>query len=150
MTAKQNLGLQAPDGSSYVTLTDGAGNLITEGSIAGATSLSASSGNVAASAATATLTGAANVTTYISGFQVTGGGATAASVIDVTVTGLLGGTATYNIPVPAGATLGINPLIVTFYPPIPASAANTNIVVSAASFGAGNAKATVNAQGFRR
>lgn len=27
MTAKQNLGLQAPDGSTYVTLTDGAGNL---------------------------------------------------------------------------------------------------------------------------
>lgn len=29
MTAKQNVGLHAPDGSLYITLTDGAGNLVT-------------------------------------------------------------------------------------------------------------------------
>ena len=115
----------------------------------GATALSASSGSVAAAAATATLTGAASVTTYLTGFVVTGGGATAASIIAVTVTNTSGGTLTYLVPVPAGATAGITPLVVNFSTPIKANAANTNIVVSAASFGAGNTAACVSAQGYR-
>lgn len=151
MVAKQFSGNMAPDGSQYVTLTDGAGNIQSPsaGIVAGSTPLSASSGNVAAATATATLAGAASVTTYISGFQITGAGATAASVVSATVTGLLGGTATYTLAIPAGVTTGIQPLTVNFYPPLPASAANTSIVVSVPSFGAGNTNATVTAQGYR-
>lgn len=152
MPVKQNTsGNSAPDGSQYVTITDGAGNLVSPsgGTVVGSTSLSASSGNVAAASAVATLAGAANQTTYISGFQVTGAGATGASVISVTVAGLLGGTATYTMAIPAGVSATVQPLVVSFYPPLPASAANTSIVVTAPSFGAGNTNATVNAQGYR-
>lgn len=114
----------------------------------GAAGLTGQSGSVANASAVATLVSAAARRAYISGFQVTGGGATAASLILVTVTGTIGGTLTYVIAVPAGVTLGIVPLIVNFPSPIPASADNTNIVVTAAAFGAGNTSAAVNANGF--
>lgn len=104
----------------------------------------------AASAANTTLAAAAAKTTYITGFQITGGGATAASVINVTVTGTITGTMNYNIPVPAGATLGITPLVVSFPVPVPASAVNTAIVVNVPSFGAGNTASAVSAQGFQQ
>lgn len=104
----------------------------------------------AASAANATLAGAAGKTTYITGFQVTGGGATGASVIAVTVTGTISGTLNYRIVVPAGATASITPLIVTFPAPIPASGTNTAIVVNVPSFGAGNTDAATSVQGFQQ
>jgi hypothetical protein len=116
---------------------------------AGATPLSISSGNVAAAVASATLAAAAGVTTYITGFEMTGAGATAASVVSLTVAGLLGGTCTYSVPVPAGAAVGITPLLVNFIRPLPASAVNTAIVVSCPSLGAGNTNAAVSAHGFR-
>lgn len=157
MAVKQIAGsLQAPDGSHYVTLTDGAGNLGgTAGGSAfsvpptGTTALHSSSGNVAAAAATATLAGAAGVTTYISGLQFTSSGATAASVVTGTVTGLLGGTMSFTVPVIAGATLANQPIVIEFYPPLPASAANTSIVASVPSLGAGNTNATISAWGYR-
>jgi hypothetical protein len=152
MATKQNTNLQAPDGSYYVTTTDGAGNLSGIGAglnPAGATVVTSSSGNVAASAATATLAGTAGKTTYISGFYFTGGGATGASVVNGTITGLLGGTATFNIPVPAGATAGVVPLYIDYNPPLPASAVNTSIVVSVPSLGAGNTNAAVSAWGYQ-
>lgn len=108
-----------------------------------------SSGDVAAAAAVATLAAAAGKTTYITGFSVTGGGATGASVVQVVVSGLLGGSQTYNVPVPAGVTLGIVPLKVDFETPLPASAANTAIVVTCPSLGAGNAHAAANAWGYQ-
>ena len=111
--------------------------------------ITASSGNVAAATATATLSAAAGLTTYITGFSITGAGATAAGVIVATVTGCLGGTMSYIIAVPAGAAVGITPLILDFPVPIPASAVNTAIVVSVPSFGAGNTNACVNARGFQ-
>lgn len=110
--------------------------------------ITASSGNVAASAATATLTSAAGRLAYINGFAVTGAGATAASVIAVTVTGCIGGTMTFNMAIPAGVTTAVTPLIVNFPSPVAATGYNTNIVVSAASFGAGNTNAAVVAYGI--
>lgn len=110
--------------------------------------ISNSSGNVAASAATATLTSASGRTVYITGFTVTGAGATAASVIAVTVTGVIGGTQTYNLAVPAGATVAVPQMTVNFPLPLAASSTNVNIVVSAASFGAGNTNAAVVAYGY--
>lgn len=115
----------------------------------GATPITASSGNVANATATATLTAAAGVTTYISGFQITGGGATAAALVAATVVGIVGGTATYTYGVVAGAVLANPVLQVTFTPPVPASAVNTAIIVSVPAFGAGNTNATVTAQGYR-
>lgn len=110
----------------------------------------ASSGNVAAGVATATLpAGGANVMTYLSGFEFTGAGATAGSIVALTVTGVIGGTMTYNIPVPTGATVSIPPLVVEFNPPLQASALNTAISVSVGSLGAGNTNSAVCAHGYQ-
>ena len=102
----------------------------------------------AAGAITATLAAAAGVTTYITGFAVTGAGATGASIIEVTITGLAT-TLRYKIVVPAGATTTVQPLVVQFTRPVPASAANTAVVVNVPSFGAGNTASAVAATGFR-
>lgn len=114
----------------------------------GSTAVHSASANGAATAVTATLAAVAGKTNYLSGFRVTGGGATAASLVEVTVTGLLGGTATYILGVVAGATAANQPLNMCFDPPIPASAANVAIVVTVPSLGAGNTKSTVSAHGF--
>ena len=118
--------------------------------VAGSTPLNASSGNVAAAVATATLAGAAGVTTYLTGFEVTGAGATAGIAVTVTVTGTLGGTMSYTYTAATGATVANQPLIVEFSPAIPASAVNTSIVVSCPSLGAGNTNNTVVAHGYRK
>jgi hypothetical protein len=115
---------------------------------AAATPLNVSSGNVAAAVATVTLAALAAKTTFLSQLDFTGGGATAAALITGTITGLLGGTRSFTIGVPAGATLGITPLALNFIPPLQGSAVNTAIVVSVPSLGAGNTNATLNAQGF--
>lgn len=112
--------------------------------------ITATSGNVAAATATATLAGTAGKTTYISGLQITGAGATAGSVITCTVTGLVGSiTKSLTLVVPTGATLGIVPMFVNFPKPIPASAVAGNIVASCPSFGTGNTNAVVNADGYQ-
>jgi hypothetical protein len=102
----------------------------------------------AAAANNQTLAGAANKMTYITGFSITGNGATGQSTIAVTVTGITN-TLTYYINVPAGATLAITPLMVRFDPPIPSTAVNTAIVVSVPSFGTGNLQCSANAHGFQ-
>jgi hypothetical protein len=114
-----------------------------------ATPLVADSGIVANAAAVATLTGAASVTTYITGFQITAAGATAAAKAEVTIAGILGGTISYVFTAPAGVDAAAQPLIVTFPAPLPASAANTSIVVTLPDLGAGNTHAAVVAHGFR-
>lgn len=113
-----------------------------------------SSGDVAAATATATLPAASGVTTYIEGFDLTGGGATGAGVIVGTITGLQTqtGTLTFDVAIAAGATAPMNAqggLFVRFPTPIPASAPNTAIVVSFPTFGAGNLHACVTAYGFQ-
>lgn len=99
---------------------------------------------VAASANNQTLAAAVGRRTYISGFSLTGGGAT----LSVTVTGLAN-TLNYSVAVPAGASVGITPLHLRFHPPLPASADNTPIVVNVPSFGAGNTNASASAWGFQ-
>lgn len=155
--AIKSSGFQAPDGSNYVTQTDGAGNTVTSASAAvgyptaaasTATVLNSSSGNVAAASAVATLAGSVSKTTYISGVLVTGAGATAGSVVSGTITGLLGGTQTFTVPVATGVTIGNTPIFIDYNPPLPASAANTSIVVTVPSLGAGNTNSTVSAWGY--
>lgn len=103
---------------------------------------------VAAAANNQTLAGVAGKTTYISGFHVDGLGATGASTITVTITGI-GTTLSYTLSIPAGATVAITRLVVEFARPIPASAPNTAIVVNVPSFGAGNTVAQAGAHGFQ-
>ena len=113
------------------------------------TPLAASSGNVAAATATATLGAVANQTTYITGFEVTGSGATAGLPVTCTVTGILGGTLSYTYSAAAGVLVANVPLIVEYSTPIPASAVNVSIVVSCPTLGTGNTNNTVTAHGFQ-
>jgi len=115
----------------------------------GALSLTSSSGNVAAATATATFAAPANGTNYMTGFIITGAGATAASVVVATITGLIGGTMSFVVTVPAGATTAITPLAVTFPIPVAAAAPLTAITLTLPSLGAGNTNAAVTMTGFR-
>jgi hypothetical protein len=115
---------------------------------ANTTPLIAGSGNVANASAAATLTGISTTTVYIAGFEVTGSGATAGLPVTVTVAGLLGGTRSYTYSFAAGVLVGNTPLIVTFDPPLPASAINTAIVVTCPASGSGGTNNTVVAHGF--
>jgi hypothetical protein len=106
---------------------------------------------VAANAqATATLAAAANKTTYITNLQIFATGATAAGAVNVTITGLLGGTMTIPFDVPAGVNVRATPIILDFATPLPGSAVNTAIVVTLPALGSGNTRATVNAQGVQQ
>jgi hypothetical protein len=116
---------------------------------AGSTPLQSSSGNVANAAAVAPLAAAAGKTNFLCGFEVTGGGATAAAIVQVTVTGLLSGTATYLVGVVAGATAPNAPLMVKFNPPLQAATTNTAIVVTVPALGAGNTNSAVVAHGYQ-
>lgn len=106
------------------------------------------SNTAAAGAATATAAAVANSRNVIQGFIVTGGGATSASIIDVTVTGVPT-TLKFKLVIPAGATVAIVPLMIDFGDGLAASADNTAIVVSVPSFGTGNTAAAVAAWGYR-
>jgi len=112
--------------------------------------ISASSGNVAAATATATLPAVANRVTYICGFAATGGGATASAVVNLTITGPANGTMTYTYGAVTGATTPNPPLVVNFTPCVSASAPNTTIVVSMPTLGAGNTNAAIDAWGEQR
>jgi hypothetical protein len=69
--------------------------------------------------------------------------------VSFTITGLLGGTYTGTYVCNAGATATCPVINVSFVPPLPASAANTAIVLSLPALGAGNTNTTVSAQGFQ-
>ncbi len=116
---------------------------------AGATPITAASGNVANAAAVATLAAAAGKTTYITGFTCTGSGATAGLPVSVTVVGTISGTLTYTVAAAAGALVENTPLDVQYSIPIPGSATNTAIVVTMPALGAGNTNATVVAHGYQ-
>lgn len=109
------------------------------------------SGLAANSAATATLVaGGAGKRTWVSKIVVTGGGATAAGLVSLAVSGLTGGTRTYTLGVPAGVTVGVTPFVLDFGDGFPASADNTAIVATLDAFGAGNTAARVNMFGYVR
>lgn len=112
------------------------------------TPLVAASGNVANASAAATLTPLSTDTAYISGFEVTGSGATTGLPVTVTVAGILGGTLSYTYTFVAGVLVPNSPLVVEFNPPLPASAVNTPIVVTCPASGAGGTHNTVVAHGY--
>lgn len=111
--------------------------------------VSASSGNVAAATATATLPGTQNRVTYICGFTVTGLGATAGVSVTATITNL-NNSFSQDIGVPAGVTVPLTPHTILTGPPcLPSSAPNQSIIVSVPSFGSGNTNASVTAWGYQ-
>lgn len=112
--------------------------------------ITASSGNVAAATATATLAAATGKVTSICGFAITSAGSTGAAIVSPTVTGVITGTMTFTYATVAGVTLGNQPLIVPFTPCVSANAPNTAIVVSMPTLGTGNTNATVSAWGYQR
>lgn len=123
---------------------------------ANANPLVASSGTVANLQAVATLPAAAGKTTYIAGFEITGGGATSGTTISPQVSNINGvgsagaaGTLVYSLTIPTPNTVGITPLIVQFNPPLPATPQNTAISVTLPAFGSGNTSAAVVAHGFQ-
>lgn len=146
--------VRGSDGSAriadLVAIVNADGSDPTLGYPSGSTPLVAGSGNVANASAVATLTGAALTTVYISGFEVSGSGATAGLPVIVTVAGLLGGTRSYIYTFEAGVLVGNKPLVVQFAPPLPASAVNTAIVVTCPASGAGGTNNAVVAHGFHR
>lgn len=143
--------LAAAGGLTYLK-TDAAGNLLVSSDAApnDITPVTGSSGNVAAANAVATLAAASGKTTYISGLLLSYSGATAAGNAVCTVSGLLGGSMTFNVPVPIGASVPGAPISLKFDPPLPASAVNTAIVVTVPSLGAGNTFSSAAAWGFRQ
>jgi hypothetical protein len=144
-----SLGQKAMAASVPVTVASDQGPLtVNVAPAAGVTYESASSGNQANAAATASLAGAVGKSTWVTGFEITAGGATAASLVVATLTGVLGGTQSYVFAVPAGATVGATPLVVEFNPPLPSSAANTAITLTLPALGAGNTNAIVNIHGY--
>jgi hypothetical protein len=114
----------------------------------GATPLEDASGNKANASAVATLAAATGKTTYISGFSVTGSGATTALPVTVTVVGPTT-TLIYTYTFIAGVLLANQPLLINFTIPIPAAATNTAIVVTCPASGTGGTNNTVTAYGFR-
>ena len=97
-----------------------------------------------------TLPSFSGLITYITGFDVTGGGATSAADIAVTLTGTNStNTPTWFVAIPAGATSNVLPITFPrFAPAMPAVDINTSLVVNVPSFGAGNTNAACNAYGY--
>jgi len=90
---------------------------------------------------------------YCTGFDISGGGATAASIIEAALSGLAGGTINFELNILAGATGPMNAqggFSVRFPDPIPASALNTAITLTVPSFGAGNTNASAVLYGFQK
>lgn len=136
----------SPDGTAAFPIFSSPGAPVP----AGSTSLAGSSGVVgSAGSAVATLTSAAGRLAYITGFSIASLGATTAIVAAVTITGLAAGTINFGYPVTgSGATTACPSLSISFPSPMPASAVNTNIVVTVATLGAGNTAVAAMATGY--
>lgn len=100
------------------------------------------------SVVTATMPIVAGKTNYITSLTVTAGGATAAQLSQITLSGVLGGSQLYAFAFPAGASLAAVPLQVIFNPPLPASGVGVAITASLPAGGVGNALATVTVDGY--
>lgn len=98
---------------------------------------------------TATVPAVAGKTNYITGIQIEGSSATAGVRVSVTITNVLGGTYTQGIVVPptGAVVMGVSRNW-QFNFPLQASAVNTAMVISIASFGAGSDVVTLTVQSF--
>jgi len=96
---------------------------------------------------TATLPAAAGKTTYVTSLQASATGASAPSVVNVTLVGALGGTLSWQKVNPSGSEMPV--LSLNFNPPCPASALNTALVLTMPAAGAGTVGQSVSIQGFQ-
>lgn len=129
---------------------DGTFAMLMVPSVAGTAQMAnATSGNVANAVATATMAAVADKTNHVTGFSITGLGATAALGVLATLTGVVNGPLSYAYAAVAGAVLSNAPLVVSFPTPIPASAVNTAISLSLPALGLGNTSAVVTLHGYR-
>ena len=140
-------GVTLTDGQQAATQIDAKGGLLIGGAgyPAGATPIAASNTGTI-SATSLTLSTGASVTTYICGYSIRAN-ATAAATGNATVTGTISSMNFTQWTAPNASGLGINEQI--FVPCIPASAANTGIVVTSAAPGTGGV-VSVTAWGFTR
>ena len=103
----------------------------------------------AASAIAPSIGGAAGTLAFITSFRIEGLGATAGSVIQAVLNGVLGGAITYEVTIPAGAAIAIVPVTDQFGGRgLPASGAGVAITLNVPSFGAGNTFSEAEVQGF--
>lgn len=106
--------------------------------------VSTTTGGAAGSAAIPALPGQ---TAYMTGFEITSGGATAGLLLTATITGLANGTMSYVISIPTGATLSANPAWVSFYPALAATGPNVAITLNLPA-ASGRTAAALSIQGF--
>jgi len=107
-------------------------------------------GTAAAGTATATLAAPTGGHAWnVTGIEIFGLGATGATAVVATVTGLQGGTLSFSVAVPAGATTAITPVV--YNPACPLTGnQNTAIVLSIPTFGAGNTSSIGMLHGFQQ
>ncbi len=87
----------------------------------------------------ATITPGAGLFAFLTALRIDGLGATAAAVVNATLTGVQGGTRTYPVNVPAGVTVPITPVTDSFGTRgLQSSAVAQAIALTVPAFGAGN------------
>jgi hypothetical protein len=102
---------------------------------------------------TITLASATGKITYMTGISIDYHGATAASVITGLVSGsnlLVGGARVITVPVPIGATVIPEKIIIQYDPPLTAVGTNATVTLLMDSFGAGAGVANVVVNGYQR
>lgn len=143
-------GTSTPTGDgSVITILKSIRDLLRTGVPSDATWMNSSSGNVANTTAAAILSATSGKTCYVTGIEITFGGASVAANIVANLTGLAGGTISYVVVVPGTVTNPTVPFTVQFNPPLPASAANTAITINLPALGTGNTHACVNIHGYK-
>ncbi len=125
---------------------DPAGTLKVGSAVLGTPIYAGSGASGGAAAANTTLTITAGKMGFLDGFDIDGLGATSGAAIAVTVVGLLGGTLTFEVGIPAGATVPFS-YSKRFNPPLQASGTGVNIVLNVPSFGSGNTQSSSCAYG---
>ena len=112
----------------------------------GATPVAASS-YASGTTLTCSFLSVSGLTNYITGFALTGTGATSATAVLVTISGTVV-SLYFTYCVVAGVTTQNTPLIVNFPTPVPASAPGSAISITVPSAGAGNTYTAVTIYGF--
>lgn len=123
---------------------------LTGGSLSSVNQTPASTSSSGANAALApAIGGGAGLMAFVQSITITGLGATVAAQVTATLTGLLGGTISYPLTVPAGATVPITNVFDGFGSlGIQASAVATAITLNLPAFGAGNTLAEAALNGY--
>ena len=114
----------------------------------GATPFAVSSGLKANAQAQVIIPPVVGKTFYLTGFEVTGSGATAGLPVTVTVQDLLGGTLLYSYCAAVGALVSNQPLIVQYNQPLPARLPNQSVTITCPALGTANTQNMIAAHGY--